>query len=206
MSNEVNIPPVKTNDCVIVQRTDGKFDLFRIDKNAGRVKVSDSLESLQIAAEIAMQGASPDVQLWGSNADAPDDLHLHRLVAAPCVQCGRPGVTAIPPDHGQYVNVCYDHYLQWEAMRMRKIEMYREMAEQAEDDMADIVGLPRKVRPARIPAPRVNVQQINVQGHNYGVVNQGTVGSIENHLSAIHARRTAQGADGGGAGVDRVAG
>ena len=34
---------------------------------------------------------------------------------------------------GHYVNVCLDHYHQHEAMRMRKIEMYRQMAEDAED-------------------------------------------------------------------------
>ena len=89
-------------------------------------------------------------------------------------------------ESGQYVQVCLDHYQLHEEMRLRKIQMYQELAERAEDDIAVTLGLPRKPRPQRIPAARVNVHQVNIHGDNLGVVNTGTVGSIANSLTIIH--------------------
>lgn len=114
-----------------------------------------------------------------------------RLVPMPCVQCGRPGVAQVPLDNGSYVQVCYDHYNQFEDLRIRKVEMYRQLAEDMEDNIDDTMGFPRRLRPARIPAPRVNVNQVNIHGDNLGVVNTGTVANISNSLTVIRGHDAA---------------
>jgi hypothetical protein len=110
-----------------------------------------------------------------------------RLVQLPCAHCGGPPVVGVELEGGQQINLCYQHYQEHEAMRMQKIQMYQDLADRARDDIADVFGVPRQPRPQRIPAPRVNVNQVNIHGHNLGVVNTGTVGSIANNLSIINA-------------------
>ncbi len=118
-----------------------------------------------------------------------------KLVPVPCVQCGRPPVAAVGVAPGQYVNVCLEHFNEFETLRMQKVEMYGRMAQQAkeqlEDQMADAIGMPRKQRPQQIPAPRVNVHQVNIHGNNLGVVNTGTVSNIRNHVSIINSHDAA---------------
>lgn len=114
-----------------------------------------------------------------------------RLVTLPCVQCGRPGVAAVGIEGGHYLNVCLDHLHQHEEIRLRKLQMYQDLAEKAEDDIADTMGVPRKQRPPRIPAPRVNVHQVHIHGDNLGVVNTGTVGNIANNLTLINGHDAA---------------
>ena len=89
------------------------------------------------------------------------------------------------------MNLCFDHSQQFQAMNLRQMEMLQNHIDRTEDDLADVWGLPRKQRPARIPAPRVNVHQVNIHGDNLGVVNTGTVGSIANGLSIIDQRDAA---------------
>ena len=69
--------------------------------------------------------------------------------------------------------------------------MYRQMTEIAEDNIDDSWGFPRKQRPQRIPAARVNVQQVNIGGDNLGVVNTGTVEKISNSLTVINGNDAA---------------
>jgi len=107
-------------------------------------------------------------------------------VAFPCVECGRPPVVAFELTRGKFVNLCLQHYQAAQAIREREIVRYGELADRAEDDMADAFGVPRTQRPARIPAARINVHQVNIHGDNLGVVNTGTVGSIATNLSIIN--------------------
>ena len=111
-----------------------------------------------------------------------------KLVPLPCAACGRPPVAGVELEGGQQVNLCWDHLQQHEEMRMRKIEMYRQNAEDAEDRIADTFGMPRPVRPQRIPAATVNVQQVNIHGDNLGVVNTGTVQSLSNNISIVNGQ------------------
>lgn len=109
-----------------------------------------------------------------------------RMVPAPCAACGKPPFAGYETPDGRRYNLCFEHHHQQEELHLRQAEMYRQMAEQAEDDIADVMGMPRKVRPQRIPAARVNVQQITIQGNNLGVVNTGTVETIANNVTAIN--------------------
>jgi hypothetical protein len=112
---------------------------------------------------------------------------------APCAQCGGAPFAGYDTGGGHVVNLCFEHSQQYEALQLRKMQFYQEMADRAEDNIYDTVGLPRPPRPPRIVsappvnvnAPRVNVNQIHIHGNNLGVVNTGTVGSIANHLTQI---------------------
>lgn len=110
------------------------------------------------------------------------------MVPIPCAYgCGRPPVVGYELPGGQKINLCIEHWQQFEEHNARQIDFYRQQMEQLEDEMDDIVGLPRKVRPPRIPPARVNVHQVTIHGDNLGVVNTGTVGSIANSLTIIRA-------------------
>ena len=112
-------------------------------------------------------------------------------VAAPCVQCGRAAAVGVEVANGQGVNLCFEHWQQHRALHLQEMQVLQDMADRAEDDMNDIVGLPRTVRPPRIVAPRVNVHRINIHGDNLGVVSTGTVGSIANNLTIINGQDAA---------------
>jgi hypothetical protein len=118
--------------------------------------------------------------------DAMAENDERRRVILPCVQCGKPGVAGIEVPGGQGYNLCFEHLQQHEELRLRKIEMYGHLADRFADDIADTMGMPRRPRPQRVPAARVNVHQIHIHGNNLGVVNTGTVQTIENNVTAIN--------------------
>jgi hypothetical protein len=76
-------------------------------------------------------------------------------------------------------------------MNQRRIAIMREEIDRLDDEMSDIVGLPRQPKPPRIPPTKVTLHQVHIHGDNLGVVNTGTVGKIEDNLSIINAQDAA---------------
>ena len=102
---------------------------------------------------------------------------------APCAQCGRPGLRGFEENGVQY-NLCLEHARMAEDMRNRDLASLQVMAERAEDDIADIVGMPRKVRSPHGPQS-VNVHQVVNMRDNYGVVSAGVVDTISHSIDTI---------------------
>lgn len=69
-------------------------------------------------------------------------------------------------------------------MNHRQLEMLRDLRDRAEDDIADVIGMPRKARPPRVPQT-VNVRQVVNMRDNYGVVSAGVIRSIQNSIGSI---------------------
>lgn len=111
-----------------------------------------------------------------------------KMMPMPCVQCGRTPFAGYELPDGRKVNLCFEHSQQFDAMNLRRMEALQDQMDRLEDQIDDTWGLPRRPRPARIPAPRVNVHQVNIHGDNFGVVNTGTVGSISSNLTIIHGQ------------------
>jgi len=114
-----------------------------------------------------------------------------RLVPVPCIQCGHRAFAGYELPGGHKVNLCFEHSQQFDAMNLRRMELLQQQIERAEDNIADVMGMPRPQRPPRIPAPRINVNQVNIGGDNYGVVNNATVGNIKNNLTIINENNAA---------------
>jgi hypothetical protein len=77
---------------------------------------------------------------------------------------------------------------EFEAMKLRQIELYQQLVGMSEDSVADVLGLLRHARPPRGPgtaSPRLDVHQINIHGDVLGAINTGTVGSIADGLSIL---------------------
>ena len=62
----------RVGDRVILYRSDGKFDLFKIDESGDRVQVRESLAPLQQAYEIARGSLASGGQVWICDEETPD--------------------------------------------------------------------------------------------------------------------------------------
>jgi hypothetical protein len=118
------------------------------------------------------------------------NMPLEQPYAGPrCAQCGRPALFAYPVagPTAPHLNLCLDHGEQYEAINQRRVALLQGHLDHLDDHMHDIVGLPRPHRPPRSITQRVLVNQVHIHGNNTGVVNTGTVGSIEQNLTIANA-------------------
>lgn len=105
-----------------------------------------------------------------------------------CAACGRPAVFGYPSPGQQgpddVIPFCLEHSDQYEAMLQRRDTQLQHHIDRLDDDIHDIVGLPRPHRPARV-TQRILVNAVHIHGNNSGLINNGTIGAIENNLSVL---------------------
>jgi len=68
---------VRVGDRIILTKSDGRCDVFKIDESRDRVRVRESVAPLQQAYEIARGSLPSGGQVWVCGEATPDVLNLY---------------------------------------------------------------------------------------------------------------------------------
>ena len=102
-----------------------------------------------------------------------------------CSQCDREAIGMM--NNGQGPAVCVEHYVMLQSAIQRNISVLRDLVQDQEDDINLMFGIPpRPRRPAPVIHQGNNVfKQLKIDNSNIGVVNMGTIDSLNATISYI---------------------
>jgi len=102
-----------------------------------------------------------------------------------CSQCDREAVGIM--NNGQGPAVCVEHYALFQNTIHRNISVLRDILQDQEDDINMMFGIPpRPRRPAPVIHQGNNVfNQLKIDNSNIGVVNMGTIDSLNATISFV---------------------
>jgi hypothetical protein len=109
-----------------------------------------------------------------------------------CSQCDREAIGIM--NNGQGPAVCVEHYAILQNTIHRNISVLRDIAQDHEDNIDMMFGLPPKPRrPAPVIHQGNNVfNQLKIDNSNIGVVNTGTIDSLNSTISYVQQAGSAE--------------
>lgn len=108
-----------------------------------------------------------------------------------CYNCPKLAMYSVGPK-GEEVPLCLDCYVKWVNAQVRQHEMLERQMERALADMEMVSGvsLPRRQLPERktiIHTGEITLNNINVSNGQVGVLNTGTVESLDSSLTVLNS-------------------
>jgi hypothetical protein len=105
-----------------------------------------------------------------------------------CHNCEKNAMYAVGPE-GQRVPLCLDCYIQWENLQLRQVEMLERQINFAAAEMEAVVGisglLPRYPERRLLQMGAVTLNNIHVTNSEIGVLNTGTIQSVDSSLTVL---------------------
>src|SRR5438309_810374 len=101
-----------------------------------------------------------------------------------CGQCGKPAIGTV-----HNVPLCVTHWAEFQTAHTSQLRHAMAMMNHAEEQMAQISGLPHLARPVRIPAlppGPVTMNSFRIENSSVGVINTGNVRDIAVSLNQLH--------------------